>query len=60
MRIILSLLVFCAMLIGMVGCGSGTRAPATGEDTAANPSPEMLEIPKPDDLPQESSEQAPQ
>ncbi|HID22370.1 MAG TPA: hypothetical protein EYP14_08205 [Planctomycetaceae bacterium] len=60
MRIILSLLVFCAMMIGMVGCGSGVREPATGEDTAANPAPEMMEIPKPDELPKETPEKATQ
>jgi len=48
------------MMIGMVGCGSGVREPATGEDTAANPAPEMMEIPKPDELPKETPEKAPQ
>jgi hypothetical protein len=51
MRSLLNLLMLCLLVFCLVGCGESTPPPE--EDTAANPTPEMSEIPPPDPLPAE-------
>jgi len=53
MRTMVVLFLGCVLTLGMLGCGGGTPPPE--EDTAANPTPEMMEIPPPDQLPAESA-----
>jgi hypothetical protein len=51
MRAILVLVLMSSLTLGLVGCGSGSR-PAPTEDTAAEPSPEIMNIPKPSEVPE--------
>lgn len=49
MRAVIALLLLVLLALP-IGCSKDTRPPIK-EDTAANPNPEVMNIPKPDELP---------
>lgn len=50
MRMVCAVILACTLAMSFVGCSKDNRPPLK-EDTAANPSPQIVNIPKPSELP---------